>query len=337
MTEESGNGSSVSDGGAPPAAAAAPAAGEQQHVEQQEQQQPEKKKSPTPLADAHDAGVVERANAAKKAEEDARQAAFEKEKDAELAEQRREQEQEREAASVPLVIPEHVKHRDTDIEVLAEAAPLIAEAGYSGAHAQRLVDLLGEEAIAHVDAPRWEDPDAVLGYLRHTWGSEFETRLKMAQATMKKLPAKMQAFLEETGLGNAPSVLNTLANLGEGLMGLSKAQAFHKLEEMRKSGPYRDASHRDHKLYVARARVLTQAASFGDDPGAKERAIKSAFSSAVGAAARGEQFAETKLAAQTGELARVAEIRKDPKYRRGDKALVKEMNQLMERLHPGEE
>lgn len=332
---ESGNGSSTSEGGAA-AAAAAPAAAAAEAVAPAAAAaaaEPEKK-SATPLSDAQEAAAAERANAGKKEEEDARQAAFEKEKDAELAERERESSA---AASVVLEIPEHVKHNDGDIDALAEATPLLAEAGYTGAHAQRLVDLIGEEAIAATDAPRWEEPDAVLGYLRMEWGSEFQARLKTAQQTMKKLPAKMQAFLEETGLGNAPSVLNTLANLGEGLMGLSKSQAFHKLEEMRKSGPYRDAGHRDHKLAVARARVLTQAASFGDNPEAKERVLKNAFASAVGSAARGEEFVETKPAAKSGDQARVEAIRKDPAYRKGSKSLVAEMNTLMARLYPGDE
>lgn len=65
--------------------------------------------------------------------------------------------------------------------------------------------------------------------------------------------------------------------------------------------------------------------------------MRSAFRKGVGAASRGESVAAPAAQMKSGDEARVEAIRKNPDYRRGNKALAAEMASIMARLHPGME
>lgn len=171
------------------------------------------------------------------------------------------------AGAFELVIPEEVVrqgvHGEDDRVLVDEASAMLSAAGYTQAQQDRLVDIYAMESGAHANAPRAEvdGQDAVIGYLKEHWGSEYEQRLDAAVAMTKKMGPKFEAWLGETGLGDDPTMLSVLANVGRGLLSISKEDAQRQITEIRKSfQPYG----KDHKLTVAKLRVLTERVARGE-------------------------------------------------------------------------
>lgn len=169
--------------------------------------------------------------------------------------------------AVELQIPEEVVRQgasgEDDTVLLSEASAMMSAAGYTAAQQQRLVEIYGLESMAHTDAPRAEThgQEAVLGYLREQWGSEYEARLDAAVAMTKKIGPKFERWLGETGLGDDPTMLSVLANVGRGLLSISKADAEKQIAEIRKNF---QPHGKDHKLTVAKLRVLADRAARGE-------------------------------------------------------------------------
>jgi hypothetical protein len=336
MTTDNGSSSST-DGGAPPAAAAAPAASETP-VAAAPAAEPEKK---TPLADAQEAAAAERAGAAKKEEDDARQAAFEKEKGAELAQQEKDRRAAESGPPVEVTLPEHLPQSmrgDDTVEIVQEMTGTISHK-YAAPQVQRLVDIGAEIAMEVKDVqPDLNNQDAVLGVLRQRWGSTYDANLAGAKQAAQGLGERFLDWCDKTGGGNRIEVLECLAALQRGDFSLGKEAAKKELAEMRKPGsPLMNNGHKDHQYALTRSRILTEAINHGDDPRAMEKAVQKTFAAAVGAASRGETFTPAAPKAKTGDEARITEIRANPAYRKGDKALVAEMNAINARLYPGDQ
>lgn len=168
---------------------------------------------------------------------------------------------------VELSVPEEVARQgaagEDDVVLLGEASGMMSAAGYTQSQQQRLVEMYGLESMAHTDAPRAEThgQEAVLGYLREQWGSEYEARLDAAVKMTAKLGPKFERWLGETGLGDDPTMLSVLANVGRGLLSISKADAEKQIAAIRKAYVPHG---KDSKLTLAKLRVLADRVARGE-------------------------------------------------------------------------
>src|SRR5262249_53270723 len=157
---------------------------------------------------------------------------------------------------------------------------------------------------------RSANEDTFRAILQQRWGKDYETRLATAQKTARSLGPAFIGWLNRTGAGNSPAMLETLAAWGEGTMSMKPAEAKALLAEMRADvkGPLRNASHAGHRAAVAKARILSlHVAGVEDGKGGIDRKISTM-----------QDAERTKEGTQSSETEKLDEeikrIRMDPQY-----------------------
>jgi hypothetical protein len=166
---------------------------------------------------------------------------------------------------VEIQVPEALSqgHKEEAAVFAQDVGALAVTAGIDQQTAQTIfeyaVDLAALEAPDSWDA---NDPGAAVGTLAVRYGAEAAGQIvKDAQAATRKLGPSVGAWLDQTGLGNAPSVLEALAAYGRGEFGRSPADAAAELKKLRQSPGYANGE----RATVNRARLLSAIAARGQN------------------------------------------------------------------------
>lgn len=89
--------------------------------------------------------------------------------------------------------------------------------------------------------------EAAASTLQQEWGDQYEDKLEAARHVYNRLPGSLQTLIDETGLGNDPKLIRTLAHLAEGM--LTARDQIEKILADR-SHPYHNVMHPQHDKAV---------------------------------------------------------------------------------------
>jgi hypothetical protein len=118
--------------------------------------------------------------------------------------------------AVPEYVPRHLAEDPATIQALQDVGGFAKESGIPPTMARMLTTLYADLALAEQDqAPGREDEEAVRRYLVHQYGSQADAIIKGAQEGARKLGPKFIQFLNDTGLGNDPSMLMILGGFAK--------------------------------------------------------------------------------------------------------------------------
>jgi hypothetical protein len=154
-------------------------------------------------------------------------------------------------------------HQEEAAVFAQDVSALAVTAGIDQTTAQTLFDYAVD--LAALEEPgSWDsnDPDPTMGTLAVRYGAEAAGRIvKDAQAAVRKLGPSVGAYLDQTGLGNAPAVLEALAAFARGEFGRSPADAAKELKKVRQSKEYQAGD----RATVNRMRLLSAIAARGQN------------------------------------------------------------------------
>src|SRR5207248_2804085 len=74
--------------------------------------------------------------------------------------------------------------------------------------------------------------DHVRQDLRQSWGAEYDANMNHVAAAVKRGGERLEAFLDDTGAGNNPAIIRTLAALGRDPNFLNPATAQSKIDRV---------------------------------------------------------------------------------------------------------
>ena len=125
---------------------------------------------------------------------------------------------------------EHIEKVEGFIEDLA---PITRELNIPVADVQDVVEFAVSLAVTDRSGVSLEDSDACITVLQNTYGrAETEKIIADAKAAAQRLGPKMLDWLDETQLGNDPSVLYALAAWKRGDLKMSASKAQTKLDKL---------------------------------------------------------------------------------------------------------
>ena len=178
---------------------------------------------------------------------------------------------------------------------IADFAPIMRGLNIPVADVQDVVEFAVSLAVTDRSGVSLEDPDACITVLQNTYGrAETEKIIADAKAAAQKLGPKMLDWLDETSLGNDPSVLYALAAWKRGDLQMSPAKAKAELDKLTRDpkSAYRDANAVGHKSAVARANMLYRILAKAD---ARAEARKAAEPAKAPAKSGAKQAQEAEL------------------------------------------
>jgi len=116
---------------------------------------------------------------------------------------------------------------------IADFAPIMRGLNIPVADVQDVVEFAVSLAVTDRSGVSLEDSDACITVLQNTYGrAETEKIIADAKAAAQRLGPKMLDWLDETQLGNDPSVLYALAAWKRGDLKMSASKAQTKLDKL---------------------------------------------------------------------------------------------------------
>jgi hypothetical protein len=158
--------------------------------------------------------------------------------------------------TLPEDLPREMVTEETTA-LLGDVAGFAHEAGVAVGEAQRLVEQYVSFAMSGRMSANLDNEDTCRGVIRSLWGKQYDANLMKVQQTVEKLGPKFSAWLNGTGLGNDPAMLQTLLHYASGGTRMSKAAAEKELAAIKadKTHPY----WRGDKAATVRVNVLYDA------------------------------------------------------------------------------
>lgn len=214
--------------------------------------------------------------------------------------------------TIPEVSPENQQVLDDTVHDLAL---LGKEVGIPQEQVQTLVDLATDFALQEPPGLDYSNQEECENVLRGKWGKEYEQRVALVQAQVKRWGPTVAEYLSGTGLGNSPGVVEAIWQMASGNTYMSKANAEAEIAKMTadKNGPYWKGD----KNAIAKMRTLREITSKGGATGPTRT---------VGGVSTTSEI-ESEIAA----------IRSNPDYTSPDSRkrapLVARMNNLMAQIH----
>lgn len=215
-------------------------------------------------------------------------------------------------------------------EQLAGFAQAAQEGGIPQNIAQRLLNAFAGSAF---DLEYTGDGSlaSARDFLQARWGAEYGSRMALVHKAVGEFGPAFSSFLEESGYGNNPAVIETLARYGAGELSLSKADAQRKLDAI--NGDRTHVYWRQHNLPPAeRRRLAAEMQALVDAAGEPDRAESS--NDLVAQVRDEEARTKTKSDARTEALKMMADREGAlmNKNHKGHAAALKKYHTLLARL-----
>jgi hypothetical protein len=137
-------------------------------------------------------------------------------------------------------------------DFVADAGAVAAELGLSQELAQEALTALAMDAEFPTLPEFSGSSEQAEATLQQQWGRDFEDNLALARWSYKNAGPRVQKALDQSGLGNHPSVVAFLARDG--------ARSALDMIFAQKDHPLHDAGHRGHKAAIQTVRWLTKLA-----------------------------------------------------------------------------
>jgi hypothetical protein len=153
------------------------------------------------------------------------------------------------------------EHRAEAEQFAADMGAIAADVGIPAEEAQTLYDYAVDLGLTSTQGLNLNNQEECLQSLHTQYGPNVSAAIvRDAQAAVRRLGQNVAAYLNVTGLGNAPSVLLTLAEFHRGTTKLSKDAAMRELTKLRGSKEFQSGQ----RYAVDRGRLLSAIAHRGD-------------------------------------------------------------------------
>jgi hypothetical protein len=182
---------------------------------------------------------------------------------------------------VNVKIPEFIPQKEMNEERAGWVTGFEGAASQSGIKAegaQRLVDAFTDVATAipyTIEHAHATPEDAAMEMERAYGAEQADALVRGAQRFWAKLPGPMQNYLNETGLGNDPGVLTTLALAEAGIFRHSPEQAQKEIDRITKSEEFSSDDPKLRLLNVVKVQILSRIAN-RDVKGPQEKLAQAA-------------------------------------------------------------
>lgn len=170
---------------------------------------------------------------------------------------------------LPADLPAHELPDDYEAHV-AGFAQVAEEAGIQPRIAQRLLDAMVDASLdmRYEGQLVYEDAEA---YMRTRWGQDYDRKMALVSRAVDKLGGdRLRGWLDTSGWGNHPGVVEALARFGEGQLSLTKSEAEKKLDAIMRDPkhPYwnKTLGQQERKRLTAEVRLLNAIIHEDDEP-----------------------------------------------------------------------